>query len=440
MSSADSRHIALDVLVRVEEGAPSDRSLDRQLRRHRPEDRDRRLATELVYGVLRRQRSLDAAIARHSDRPLADLDSPVRVGLRLGAYQLVHLDRVPDHAAIDRTVGAVKRRVPAGSGFVNGVLRAIQHQRDTEGSEVAADSFALAHDVPDWWAERWRGRYGDEAAASWFRCALEPAPVTLRSHPRAKAVDEIRRGLTEEGIEVQAARHARGALRVVAGNAIDSALLDSGAVSTRGEAAQLVTELLTPRRGAIILDACAGRGGKAIQLAEDRDPALVVAADLAHWRARACRDAAEKARTPEVHPVVADLSTPGPFRGGFDAVLVDVPCSGLGTVRRRPELKWRNSPDRLRRLARLQRLILRSASQALAPDGLLLYVTCSTEPEENEEVVEATLAEVDELEPAPLRLPEGVDGRLIGDDGYFRTYPVFPELEGFFAAAVARRR
>jgi 16S rRNA (cytosine967-C5)-methyltransferase len=138
--------------------------------------------------------------------------------------------------------------------------------------------------------------------------------------------------------------------------------------------------------------------------------------------------------------VVADLSMPPPFRRRFAAVLVDAPCSGLGTVRRRPELKWRNSPERLRRLARLQGAILDNAARVLAPAGALLYVTCSTEPQENEEVVADVVRRRDDLELRPVELPAGVDGAFVGSDGFFRTYPHEPDLDGFFAALLVKRR
>ena len=442
MSAPDTRQLALDVLLRVDRGAPSDRSLDRCLTRYRPAPRDRRLLTELVYGVLRRQRGLDATISHHSSRPLEGMDAPVRVGLRLGVYQLRHLDKVPDHAAVDRTVGAVKGWAPDGAGFVNGVLRAILRRGRELDTGTSGDraSFAAELEVPDWWGDRWRSRYGDEVAAIWFRSALEPAPVVLRAHPRVATIEAIREGLAADGVEARATEHAKRALQVVKGNPFESGTFATGALTPRGEASQLVAELLALPPGAAVLDACAGRGGKAIQIAEDFTPAVVVASDLAPWRARACLEAAHRARTPEVHPVVADLARPGPFRRDFDAVLVDAPCSGLGTVRRRPELKWRNDPERLRRLAQLQLSIVRSASGAVAPGGLLLYVTCSTEPEENEEVVDSVLEEVPDLERTPIRLPEGIDERFLGDDGYFRSYPTFPALDGFFAAALRRRR
>lgn len=438
MSAAEARQVALDVLIRVEAGAASDRALDRALRREELPARDRGLATELVYGVLRRRRSIDRRLASHSKRPLEQLDIAVLEALRLGAYQLDFLDRVPAHAAVGATVDAVKRHNRAASGFVNGVLRGLS--REPPGARETDPAAAFA-DVPDWWAERWRSRYGDADAGAWFSASLQPAPLVLRAHPRVTDPGGLPAALAVQGIEVEPARYARGALRVVSGNPLDSPLLGQGAFALRGEASQLVASLLPVGATDRVLDACAGRGGKTLQIAEDASPRMIVANDVSPWRAAACRREARAAGVDEVRPVVADLSVPAPFGGDFSAVLVDAPCSGLGTVRRRPEIKWRIRPDRLRRLAELQRAILGCAADTLAAGGLLLYATCSTEPEENEEVVAAVVGERDDLEHRPVVLPPGFPGvtdRFVGADGYFRSYPHGTEMDGFFAALVAK--
>ena len=444
LSPGDARHTALDVLLRVDRGMASDRALDRGLQASRLNQRDRALATELVYGVLRRRLSLDRRIAPHSRRPLAELDAPVLEALRLGAYQLTHLDRVPPHAAVDATVNAVKAHGRGAAGFVNAVLRTLLREGRAPGSDgrAAAGGEALPAafaDVPTWWAARWRQRYGDEVAGDWFASTLEPSPMVLRPHPRVAPEDLLQR-LAAEGIEIEGAPHAPGALRVVAGHPVASPLLREGAFALRGEASQLVAALLSIQPADRVLDACAGRGGKTLQIAEDATPELIVGSDISPWRTAAARREAIAAQVPEIHHVVADLSVPAPFARSFSAVLVDVPCSGLGTVRRRPELKWRNDVKRLRRLAELQRRILDHAADTLAPGGRLLYATCSTEPEENEHVVDAILAARTDLERRPVPLPPGTDARFVADDGYFRTYPLFEDLDGFFAALLTKRQ
>lgn len=432
----DPRRLALDVLVQVEEGAASDRALDRALRRRRLDDRDRRLATELVYGVLRRQRSLDAALTPFCDRALQDLDAPLRIGLRLGAYQVRHLDQVPRHAAVHATVEAVKGVQRPGAGLVNGVLRA--WLREGAPGPPGETSPGLRRDLPDWLAARWMERWG-EAGDDWVAATLAPAPLALRFHPRVADPVELRAGMEAAGVELQASAHVPDGWRVAAGSPLETSTFQIGGAALRSEASQLVTFLLAPDPDELVLDACAGRGGKAVQLAEDSG-VPVVALDRAHWRAKRCHETARQAGLSRVWPVVADLTAPVPFGRTFRWILLDAPCSGLGTVRRRPEVKWRTDPERLERLGRLQRSLLRSSCGALAPGGTLVYVTCSTEPEENEQVVEGVLEEDAELEsiaPDVSRLPQGE--RLVDDDGYLRTYPTFADLDGFFAAALTRR-
>ena len=435
--------MALEVLLRVDEGAPSDRALDRALRRSRLDERDRRFATELVYGSLRRQATLDRLLAPHTRRPLDRLDPAVRIALRLAVYQCRFLDSVPDHAAVDAAVESIKLHRPAASGLVNGVLRAWLRSRNDQNDQSdqvdgARLPLAMRYDVPEWWASRWVQAYGAETAGRWLSRTLEAAPLVLRPHPRMLSLDDLRAGLASEGVETVRAEHAAGALRVEAGNPLATSFFKERAFSLRGEAGQIVPYLLHAEPGDRILDACTGRGGKAIQCAEDSGDVSVLAADLQPWRARACLQAARQAATPEVKVFAADLSRPLPTRASFDRILLDAPCSGLGTVRRRPEVKWRVEEADLRRLAALQRRILHHCADALAAGGMLLYVTCSTEREENEGVVEEVLAERPDLQRVPVGLTPDLDPLLVGEDGYFRTYPMFPDLEGFFAAAIER--
>ena len=423
---------------------PSDRALDRALRTSGLDRRERGLATELVYGVLRRRFSLDQRIAVHSKRPLVQLDAPVLEALRLGTYQVAYLDRIPSHAAVDATVNAVKAHARDAAGFVNAVLRALVSERSPPPPEAhtgeavwgEARSVPFA-DVPPWWATRWREEYGDEVAANWFATTLTPSPLVLRPHPYVAPKDLLER-LSGEGIEVEAATYAPGALRTVSGNPAASPLLREGAFTLRGEASQLVAALLPVQPSDRFLDACAGRGGKTLQIAEDAAPEFLVACDISPWRVAAARREGIAVLAPNIHYLVADMSVPAPFTGGFSAVLVDVPCSGLGTVRRRPELKWRNSIERLQRLAQLQRKILYYAADTLAPGGKLLYSTCSTEPEENEEVVEAVLSARNDLFRVPVPLPPRTPAGFVANDGYFRTYPLFDDLDGFFAALLIK--
>lgn len=429
----DARAVALRVLVGVEGGGRSDRLLDRELRRAGPEERDRRLATELVYGVLRHQAVLDRVVGAHCDRPLDRLEDRVRVGLRIGVYQVAFLDSIPRHAAVGATVEAVKASGSRGHGLVNGVLRAWLRS----GSAVPdRHDDADRWQVPQWLAERWVARHGRERAGHWLAATLAPPVAAVAVHGGPERVDEAIESLAAAGVRVERSPWHPRALRVLEGTVSLTDAYARGWVTPRSEASQLVTSLLGPGSGPA-LDACAGRGGKSIQLLEEGVGDAVVALDLHRGRLRDARAAARRIRLGGLRVVAADTASGLPLRARFERILVDAPCSGLGTIRRHPEIRWRVRPRHLTQQAQSQRLILASALERLADGGRLLYVTCSTEPEENEQVVEAVLAATPGAGAVPI-VAEGPAAALVGPDGYLRTYPAEADLDGFFAALLTR--
>jgi 16S rRNA (cytosine967-C5)-methyltransferase len=430
---ADARSVALKVLTGVERGGRSDRLLDRWLRAASLEPRDRALATEIVYGSLRRQGALDACMREHVNRPLGELDPRVRSGLRMGAYQVLHLRSVPPHAAVDRTVAAVKALGSRGGGLVNAALRSWLR---AGGEPAPAHDDAGRWNVPQWIAERWATRYGRKRAGRWFESALEPPVAALRVHPRRALLEEVVAGLAAADVVALPSAWCPDALRLNAGRVVDTAAFRDGSVTPHSEAAQLVADLLSPGHGPV-LDACAGRGGKAVQLLERQIGSSLVALDLHRARLRDARRAAGSAGLDGLHVVQADAGAALPLACEFQRILLDVPCSGLGTLRRHPEIRWRVRPRQLKDLAQQQRRILDRCLSQLAPGGELLYVTCSTEPEENEEVVAAVLERRADCRALPLRA-EGPVESLIGEDGFLRTYPDEPDLDGFFAALLTR--
>lgn len=443
MTSADQgsagtevRRVALRVLAAVDRGGRSDRLLDDELRGAQLDERDRRLATEIVYGTLRRLQSLDRTLAPFSKRPWKSLDDQVRNALRMGAYQVVFLRSVPAHAAVHATVGALPARQRGARGMVNAVLRAWLR---SGGQLCPGDGEVAARcEVPEWLAQRWVERYGAASARGWFEAALEPPLSVLRLHPRRQPAETTLGLLAAAGIAVQPSPWVRGAVRLGSGPPVAAEAFRQGTLSARSEAAQLVVGLLPRLDDGLVLDACAGRGGKSVQLAEESGARRVVAIDADTGSLRDCALTARRTRAPEVVCVAGDLAHGPPLRARFDRILVDVPCSGLGTIRRHPEIKWRITPRQLAQRAAQQRLILASCLEALAPGGYLLYVTCSTEPEENEQVVAATLDGRVEYHQEPINAAAPV-GCMVGADGALRTFPAQPELDGFYAALVRRQ-
>ncbi len=435
------RDLAFQVLRRVEEGgAFASRALDAALASAGPLDpREAGLATELVYGTLRRSLSLDAALAPCSRRPLDRVDPAARVALRLGAYQLLYL-RTPPHAAVGEAV-ALAKRVDRGraAGFVNAVLRALARDpRLPEPPPFAADPaghLALAESLPRWLAEEWVAWLGPEEALALARAMNQPAPLSARSPQR----DELLARLRAAGLEAApAARSPSGLL--LRGGSVAALARAAGALpfQVQDEGAQLATLYaagdLAGRR-ARVLDACAAPGGKAFHLAELLAPGSEVVAVEIHPRKAEALAQEARARGLTVQVVRADASgpIPGLAFGSFDAVLVDAPCAGLGTLRRHPELKQRRRPEDLPRLAAVQAAILENALRYAGPGSPVTYAVCSLSRAEGPLLAAAFLARGLRRAPAPPGFPADA----LTPEGDLLVLPHRHGTDGFYAVRLA---
>jgi 16S rRNA (cytosine967-C5)-methyltransferase len=345
------------------------------------DDRDLGLAEELAMGVLRRQGELDWAIAQASGRPAEKLDLEVLLALRLGVYQLRHLDRVPARAAVSESVEIVKRaRKSSAAGLVNAVLRSAAE--DAGSAAPPAAEWA----VPRWMMERWRKHFGDERAGRLAAATLEEPPMYLRVNARFD-VEETLRLLAAEGVETEATE-APLCRRVKSGRPSRTECFRQGRVRIQDIGSQRVGALVELGRGQSFLDVCAAPGGKTFQALEQRGgDGPAVACDRSYARLMVMRGMG----TMPVEMIVLDAGRALPFRMPFDRILVDAPCSGTGTLARNPEIKWKLRPDDIEDLAARQRAMLGHALEALAPGGRLVYSTCSLEPEEGEQVFDAAV-------------------------------------------------
>jgi 16S rRNA (cytosine967-C5)-methyltransferase len=424
-------------------------------REHRTlgDPRDRALATEIVIGTLRWQRALDTSIAAAAARPIDELDAGILLILRLSLYQLLHLDRVPAAAVVDDAVSLTRSAAgqPRATGFVNGVLRALSRQRDRLGlpprpaadapRQAALDYLGITQSHPDWLVARWLDRYGFEHAAAWTEFNNAPPSLTLRANRLVTSRDALQRQLLDESeLETSPGRYAPDA--VVVDSAMHGRRLPGahGRFTIQDEASQLVPLLLGARPGERVLDLCASPGGKATALAADMEGrGLIVACDARPRRMRLLDSAVRESRAPNIRLVQVGSRDEVPFAPLFDRVIVDAPCSGLGTLRRDPDIRWRRAEADLAVLASNQQTLLARAARAVAPGGRLVYATCSSEPEENEAVVDAFLERhpgfrlLDAREIDDARLGVVTDSR-----GMLRTLPFAHGLEAFFAAALVR--
>jgi 16S rRNA (cytosine967-C5)-methyltransferase len=445
MSVSPARAAAFHILLRVEqEDAYASELLHSELCASLTAV-DQALTTELVMGVLRWRSALDEAIASVSSQNLARLDREVLTSLRLGTYQLGWLDRVPARAAIHESVELVKSaRKRSAASFANAILRKIAENprihNDSQPLLVVSDPQALAKTSahPLWLVERWIGQFGIENTAR--ICAFNQAyPVTAIRLREPKVAEEFR----DKGIEIGPGRLLASARRVIKGDITKSKQYVDGRIAVQDEASQLVAALVG--RGSRILDCCAAPGGKTWAIADRNPDATIVAVELRPRRAQVLR---KRVRANNVEVITADIRQI-PVGDRFDRVLVDVPCSGTGTIARNPEIKWRLRLEDLTDLRSRQLAILQAAARHLAPGATLVYSTCSLEQEEDESIIEEFLREQASLRLLDMqseleRLREAgelasiLSPETLVTGSYLRTIPGVQPSDGFFVAMLKR--
>lgn len=412
---------------------------------------DRAFATELVYGTLRWRGRIDYLLGKVLDRDLEKLEPLVATALRLGAYQILFSDRVPASAAVDESVRCVRAAgIERATGFVNAVLRRLAAEHEKLPLPSLEDD-ALGHlthtlSLPEWIAKRWLDLYGPEQAAALATASNATPPLTVRVNPLRTDRDTLLAELRERFPDAAPSAISPGGIVLGRrGNpALDPAFLD-GRFTVQDESSQLAVDLLDPQPGERVLDVCAAPGGKATAIAERVGPdGRVVALDRHARRLGLIRRNARRlgleitAITRDATRPFADLAKDGPF----DRVLVDAPCSGLGTLRRNPDARWRIGEEDPGRLAEVQRAILQNAASLVRPGGTLVYSTCTLLPEENESVVRGFVtgargAAADfSLADAAL-LPVAM-APVLDDEGFLRCSPQQHDTDGFFAARLER--
>lgn len=422
------RALAVEVLVRIER----DRAFAAPLlaaKEGRVPPRDRGLLRTIVLSALRNLSLLDHVLGRHLSRPIETLDADVRSGLRVGAAQLLLLERVPPHAAVGETVGAVRLRVPRATGLVNAVLRKVAAEGrpprvDLPPGTDPLSRLALETSHPEWLVRRWVADLGLEAAEAALRSDDAEAAVDVLLDPRGEDPDACLARFRDAGLEGERSPWAPLAVTLSSAAAGSHPEIASGRLAVVDVAAQAMCELVEPAE--VVVDLAAAPGGKTRTLLATGRARRVVALERNPTRTRRLAAGLRAAgRAEEVLVVRADSARPPLPRGAFRSVLLDAPCSGTGTLRKNPEIRWRLVPTDLARLAATQRALLAAALDLCAPGGSVVYVTCSLEPEENEEVVAAVVgerADVSVGRPEPSRLPAPL-ARALRPAGVLRVAP-----------------
>ena len=383
-----ARSAAFEILREVEAGAFSSILLAAAEPKLKPPDRA--LTHELVLGVLRWQLWLDKLIEHYSKRAAESLDLPVRLSLRIGLYQLRFLERIPASAAVNESVNLVRSaRVSSAAAFVNAVLRRAIRESDFDPSSVldSLEKLAVETSHPPWLLKRWIESFGKNEAEAFARANNRVPPTAFRVV--GADFDEIVAQLREAGGIVVSSAVAQDAWRVSGATALLRELAANGKIYIQDEASQLVAQTMNVQPGERVLDLCAAPGGKTTLMAERaEDRALIVAADRSPQRLETILKITASHNLTSIKSLLLDATQPLPFQNSvFDRVLVDAPCSGTGTLRRNPEIRWRVSETDIHELAAQQKLFLKHAARVLKPGGQLVYSTCSVERDENEEVI-----------------------------------------------------
>jgi 16S rRNA (cytosine967-C5)-methyltransferase len=441
------RRLASEILLKVDtRKAYADILLDHALKFANLDDRDRALLTEIVYGTLRWRGRIDASLSQETRLPLVQTDPFLRNLLRATLYQIIFLDKIPSYAAVNEAVELAKLRGAKTSGFVNAVLRNFLRRNSVSSDAVPNDRSiaALAKEFshPEWLVLRWLVEYGFEEAAALMRANNERTPLVLRVNSLKSNRKELLGKLQDAGISAEPTKWSpQGILLADAGSVEDLPDFANGGFQVQGEASQLVTYLLAPQPGERILDACAAPGGKSTHIAEMmNDEGQLIALDSSARGVARITENAARLGLKAIRSMRGDARRVLDDSIGtlFNRILVDAPCTGLGTLRSHPEIKWQRDESDIKRLCRLQSKILGNIAEHLKTGGVLVYSTCTLTKDENDRVVNHFLRRHQEfeLQDAARYLPDGA-GQMARDK-YFQALPHRNNTDGFFAARMRK--
>ncbi|MDB4898156.1 MAG: hypothetical protein JWN15_4418 [Firmicutes bacterium] len=446
-----AREVALRALRDVDvKESYANLALDAHLTRSKLEPRDRGLATELVYGVTRRRATVDWLIGQVAARPLAQIDPWIRNDLRLAAYQILYMDRIPKSAAVDEAVELARRYGHEGvAKFVNGVLRNVIRKLPTldwpNPERDGAKALAILHSHPEWLVKAWTEGFGPEEAVRLMEASNRIPPLTIRVNTLKVSREELAEALAAEGVKTEPTTHSPYGL--IIHDLTSASYLDrlkamkNGLMTVQDESSMLVAAVVDPQPGQTVIDVAAAPGGKTTHMAElMANQGQVIAMDIHAHRIDLITENAKRLGTSIIEGVCADARQVGRLMPGrADAILCDVPCSGLGTLARRPDARWRKQPGDIDELVPIQQAILESAAEALKPGGTLVYSTCTIQPRENQELVAAFVANHPEFRFDDIRpyLPPGL--AAAAGDGWVQLLPHIHGTDGFFIARLKKQ-
>lgn len=445
MGKQTVRDVALNILLKIEQNeAYSNQLINRAVEKNRFGVKDTALFTRLVYGTVQHRNTLDFYLDVFLKK---DPEPWVRELLRLAVYQMAYLDRVPDRAVLHESVEIAKRRGHKGiASLVNGVLRTIQRKGLPKTDHIADPLQRLAVETshPQWLLDRWISQYGRETVRRICEANNMPAKVTVRTNTMKTTRDELIDRLRDEGIEAISGKLAPEAIEIKKGVVQHTKSFTDGLVTIQDESSMLVAHALDVNEGMNVLDACAAPGGKTTHIAQlMNNTGGVIALDLHKHKVKLIEEQASRLGLTNVHAEALDSRKAGErFReASFDRILIDAPCSGMGVIRRKPDIKWGKSPDDIGRLAVVQTEILETLAPLLKPGGKLVYSTCTIDREENEEIIASFLRHHPQFFPDQTlanRLPEVFQPSMNPEDGQMQILPHYFGTDGFYIAVLRK--
>jgi 16S rRNA (cytosine967-C5)-methyltransferase len=453
MTAPSARECALDILLHIEQNQSySNLALNRFLLKSGLDERDKRLVTELVYGCVQRLNTLDWILSRLVKKGIHSLEPWVRQILRMGIYQLAYLDKIPERAAVHESVQICKKRGHKGiAGLVNGVLRSYLRRKEELAPPAQPKTLkekAIAYSHPEWLIKRMEQAYGEETTKLALLANHVPPKVSVRVNILNMSRDDFVRkwNETQEGEAVPSPVSPEGVIIERGGNPAYTSLYKEGYCTIQDESSMLVSRVLSPKPGMRVLDACAAPGGKTTHLAEQmKNEGFILACDVHPHKMDLIRENASRLGIRIIETQLADtreLPAKLPPETGFDAILLDAPCSGLGVIHRKPDIKWSKEAQDIDSLVKVQQELLDAAASMLKPGGTLVYSTCTWEPRENKDQLAAFLSRHPEFEPdsdIAGYLPEQVRQTAILGEGWVQILPHHFQSDGFFIARLTKK-
>jgi 16S rRNA (cytosine967-C5)-methyltransferase len=443
------RETALKILYEInEKKAYSNISIDKHLEKAELKNIDRAFITELVYGVVKWKLTIDWVIEQYSSVKMNKISPWILNVLRLGVYQLLYTQKIPESAACNESVNLAKKYGhSASSRFVNGVLRNIARNKNTltypDENKNLTVFLSVKYSHPEWMVKEWTERFGREFTESLLKSNNEIPEFTVRTNTLKTTREQLADSFNKAGMETSKGRYVENALIIKSPGAFSSLeIFKAGHFQVQDESSMLVGKILDPRPGELVMDVCSAPGGKAAHIAELMgNRGAVIARDVHEHKIKLIKEAAGRLGIDIIKTEIYDASkTDEKYRGKADRVLIDAPCTGLGIIRKKPDIKWaRNAADK-KEITQFQRKILNASSQYVKPGGILVYSTCTIEKEENQDMVKEFIDSNDdfELEDITPYLPEALKESSF-ETGVIQLFPNVNNIDGFFIARMRRR-